>query len=192
MRTRGLTLGFAAVLFAGCTPDQPAPPTTSFEARIPLFAKEADANFNSHLDGDQEVPARPSLGQGEVILRVSDDGLSVGYKLIATNLDNVFMAHIHMAAAGVNGPIVVWLFPSTTPNVTGPLGAGRFTGVLAEGTFTAANLTGPLAGHPLSDLLAAIRAGGTYANVHTNDGVDGTNTGPGDFPGGEIRAQIVH
>jgi hypothetical protein len=27
-------------------------------------------------------------------------------------------------------------------------------------------------------------------NVHTNDGIDPTNTGAGDFPGGEIRGQI--
>jgi hypothetical protein len=26
--------------------------------------------------------------------------------------------------------------------------------------------------------------------VHTNDGVPPINTGPGDFPGGEIRGQI--
>jgi hypothetical protein len=26
--------------------------------------------------------------------------------------------------------------------------------------------------------------------VHTNDGVPPTDTGPGDFPGGEIRGQI--
>src|SRR2546427_49150 len=53
-----------------------------------------------------------------------------------------------------------------------------------------AHLIGPLAGHPFSDLIAAMSAGGTYVNVHTNDGVDGINTGPGDFPGGEIRGQI--
>jgi hypothetical protein len=28
--------------------------------------------------------------------------------------------------------------------------------------------------------------------VHTNDGTDGVNTGPGDFPGGEIRGQLDH
>jgi hypothetical protein len=33
-------------------------------------------------------------------------------------------------------------------------------------------------------------AGETYVNVHTNDGVDPTNTGPGDIPGGEIRGQV--
>ena len=29
-----------------------------------------------------------------------------------------------------------------------------------------------------------------YVNVHTNDNVAPPNTGPGDFPGGEIRGQI--
>jgi hypothetical protein len=74
--------------------------------------------------------------------------------------------------------------------VPGALGSGRHDGVLAEGTITAANLVGALAGHPLSDLLAAIADGRTYVNVHTNDGVDGVNTGPGDFPGGEVRGQL--
>jgi hypothetical protein len=35
-----------------------------------------------------------------------------------------------------------------------------------------------------------MEAGNTDVNVHTHDGVDPTNTGPGDFPAGEIRGQI--
>jgi hypothetical protein len=31
--------------------------------------------------------------------------------------------------------------------------------------------------------------GNTYTNVHTDDGIPPVNTGPGDFPGGEIRGQ---
>jgi hypothetical protein len=99
--------------------------------------------------------------------------------------------HIHTAPAGSNGPIVVWLYPSTAV-APGPLGQGRIDGVIAQGTFTAANLVGPLAGHPLSDLLAVIRSGGAYVNAHTNDGVAPGNSGPGDFPGGEIRGQLDH
>ena len=38
----------------------------------------------------------------------------------------------------------------------------------------------------------AIDAGSVYVNVHTNDFVDPPNTGPGDFPGGEIRGQLQH
>jgi hypothetical protein len=165
-------------------------PVSPREISIPLFDRMGgEDNLGVHLNGDGEVPARPSLGQGQGIFRISDDGQSVEYKLIASNIDNVFMAHIHLAPAGVNGPIVEWLFPSTAPT-PGPNGAGRFSGVLATGTFTAANLVGPLAGHPLSDLLSAMRNDSAYVNVHTNDGIDPTNTGAGDFPGGEIRGQL--
>jgi hypothetical protein len=148
-----------------------------------------NGNVNTHLKGRFEVPLRNTDAQGEAIFRISDDGSSVDYKLIASNIDNAFMAHIHMGSSTVAGPIVVWLYPSTAP-VPGPLGSGRHDGVLAEGTFTAANLVGPLAGHPLSDLIAAMQSGDAYVNVHTNDGQGATNTGPGDFPGGEIRGQL--
>jgi hypothetical protein len=151
-------------------------------------------NFNTHLSGDQEVMplgiVNNSLAQGQANFKLSADGTKLHYKLIAANIDNAFMAHIHMGPAGANGPIVVWLFPSTTPGAPGPLGAGRMDGVLAEGTITAANLTGPLAGHPFGELIDAIRAGNAYVNVHTNGGVAPTNTGAGDFPGGEIRGQL--
>ena len=153
-----------------------------------------DSNFGTHLKGKYEVPLRATDAQGQATFRVADDGQSIDYKLIASNIDNAFMAHIHLVTAAgdpttQNGGIVAWLYPGTAP-VPGPLGSGRHDGVLAEGTITAANLVGALAGHPLSDLLAAIADGRTYVNVHTNDGVDGTNTGPGDFPGGEIRGQL--
>ena len=185
--TRTFSLGAAVVFVAACTSDRPAP--TGAEIRAPLFARSPASNLGTHLDGPDENPPNASLAQGQAIFRVSDDGSSVEYKLIAANIDNAFMAHIHLAAAGVNGPIVVWLFPSTAP-VPGPAGAGRFDGVLAQGTFTAANLVGPLLGHPLSEVLAAMRSGGAYVNVHTNDGIPPANTGPGDLPGGEIRGQL--
>ncbi len=151
-------------------------------------------NFGTHLSADQEVMplgiVNNSLAQGQALFKLSPDGTELHYKLIAANINNAFMAHIHKGPVGVNAPIVVWLFPSTTPGVTGPLGAGRMDGVLAEGTITAANLVGPLAGHPFSELIDAIRAGDAYVNIHTNDGIAPPNTGPGDFPGGEIRGQL--
>jgi hypothetical protein len=148
-----------------------------------------NANWSEHLNGSQEVPARATQAQGQAIFHLSPDGGSLQYKLIGSNIDNAFMAHIHMAAPGVNGPIVVWLYPSTTP-APGPVGSGRHDGILAQGAITGADLVGPLAGHPLSDLVDALNGGNAYVNVHTNDGVDGVNTGPGDFPGGEIRADV--
>ena len=151
-------------------------------------------NWSVHATGAQEVPPHETQGQAQAIFHLSPDGNSLDYKLIAANIENVFMAHIHMVptgpAPGVNGPIVVWLYPSTAVGVQAPLGGGRIQGVVAQGTITADNLTGPLAGHSLEDLLAAMRNGQAYVNLHTNDGVGATNTGAGDFPGGEIRANI--
>jgi hypothetical protein len=112
------------------------------------------------------------------------DGSQIEYRLIVANIDNVVASHIHLGAAGTNGGVVAFLFGAVAP------GGGPSNGVLATGTITAANLVGDLAGQPLSALLDAMQAGNTYVNVHTNDGIDPTNTGPGDFPGGEIRAQI--
>ncbi len=42
----------------------------------------------------------------------------------------------------------------------------------------------------LDAVIAAMESGNAYVNVHTNDGVNPPNTGPGDFPGGEIRGQL--
>ncbi len=159
-------------------------PLTETNGVSSLAKPAATLNFVAHCKGEEEVPARDTNAQGQAIFHLSQDETAIDYKLIVANIENVVASHIHVAAAGVNGPIVAFLagpFPS---------GGGRIDGVLAEGTITAANLVGPLAGHPLSDLISAMRAGNTYANVHTNDGVGSINTGPGDFPGGEVRGQI--
>lgn len=73
----------------------------------------------------------------------------------------------------MNGPIVAFLAGPFAP------GGGRHDGILGEGTITAANLTGPLAGMPLAVLVAAMRVGGTYANVHANGGAARGNAGRG-------------
>jgi hypothetical protein len=99
------------------------------------------------------------------------------------------MAHIHQGPRGTAGPIVVWLYPSTAPGVQAPKGRDRIDGVIAQGTITAADPTGPLAGQPLSALVDLLRSG-AYTNVHTDDGDLVLNEGPGDFPAGEIRGQI--
>jgi hypothetical protein len=149
-----------------------------------------NGNFSTHLKGRYEAPImRDTDAQGQATFKLSDDGQSMEYKLIASNIDNVIMAHIHIGPATGSGPIAVWLYPGTAPPQA-PNGAGRHDGVLVEGTFTAANFTGPLAGLPMSALLAAIASENAYVNIHTNDGVGATNTGPGDFPGGEVRGQL--
>jgi len=182
----GVVLGAAAAV-ASCEPAVPTEqsrPTALVASQSAAPDVPAPLNFVAHLTGASEVPARETPAVGEVKFQLSPDGTRLEYRLISSNIHNVIASHIHLAPAGVNGSITVFLFGSVPP------GGGRSDGVLAHGTITAANLIGPLAGHPFSDLIAAVTAGGTYVNVHTNDGADGTNTGPGDFPGGEIRGQI--
>ncbi len=143
-------------------------------------------SFVAVLSGDEEVPPVPTRARGVALFEVAPDGTAIHYKLIVANIYNPFMAHIHLGPRGVNGPVVVSLFGPVPP------GGGRFDGVLAEGTITAAHLVGPLAGKSLQDLLKAMASGNAYVNVHTNDGVPPPNTGPGDMASGEIRGQIDH
>jgi len=167
----------------------------------------ADFNLGTHMTGAEEVftPTPPSTAtpadsraQGEAIFRVNlnDDGTvsSVDFRLIASNIDNVIMSHIHCGPAGANGPIRMWLYPVIGPTgAPGPNGAGPQNGVLASGSFNPTGVVCPASAVGTNmPLLDAMRAGLTYVNVHTNDGVDGVNTGPGDFPGGEIRGQLDH
>jgi CHRD domain len=148
-----------------------------------------NSNWSTHANGSMEVPARDTTAQGQAVFNLSKDGTQLDYKVIASNIENVFQAHIHLGTPGVNGGIVVWLYPSTAP-MAGPPGGGRTDGILAEGTITSANLVNALADQPLSALVAALDEGRAYVNVHTNDGVGDINTGPGDFPGGEIRGDV--
>ena len=194
----------AVVAIVACSSEQTVP--TEFETSAPLYAKggNADINMGTHLSGDEEVLAstpHPSVSeaQGQAIFRI--DGTVVQFRLIASNISNVIMAHIHCDVPGANGPIAQWLFPQTTggPQLTNP-GIVEQNGVLATGTFNAAGVNCPTdtaaggSANPANgvSLLTAMRNGWTYVNVHTNDGVSPTNTGPGDFPGGEIRGQIDH
>ena len=141
-------------------------------------------NYSAQLTGREEVPLRETNATGHVTFKLSKDGLSLAYKIVVANIENVTAAHIHLGARGMNGPVVATLYGPVSP------GGGRKSGVLAEGTITSAVLSGDFAGHPLVDLVMAMNAGNTYVNVHTDDGAGDPDTRSGDFPNGEIRGQI--
>ena len=170
----------------------PAPMAVALALALATSVVASQAkNFVTPLSGAAEVPIRDTHARGAAIFQLSADGTEMSYRLIASNIDNVIMAHIHLQNPGQQtGGIVVWLAPSTTPGVTLAPGGGRHNGVLATGTFTDDDLVGVLADGTLSDLLDAIAEGIAYVNVHTNDGVAPADTGPGDFPAGEIRGQL--
>jgi hypothetical protein len=150
-------------------------------------AKAQDAPFSAKLTGASQLPEpTTSKATGELKLVVSADGKKVSYTLSVENIRNPSGSDMHLGPDNANGPSVVKLFPvrgATTKK-------GDFSGVLAEGTITAGDLTGPMLGSPLADLIEQIRDGNTYVNIHTDDGTPPANTGPGDYQLGEIRGQI--
>ena len=143
----------------------------------------AGDNFVATLSGGQEVPARDTQARGVATFKLREDGAALAFKLNVANIDNVFAAHIHCGAVGVNGPVGVTLF-------MGAPAGDRVNGTLAEGMITAPDPGNGCGWVDLAAVVAAMGSGVTYVNVHTNDGVEPPNTGPGDFPGGEIRGQV--
>ena len=118
-----------------------------------------------------------SAATGDTTLKIRTDGSEASYVLNVSGIENVTMAHIHISnePGGIGAP-AVWLYPAAPPAMLIP---GAFTGTLGEGTFTAANFIGPLAGRTLDDLAAAIEENRAYVNVHTQQ-----------VPAGEIRGQL--
>jgi CHRD domain len=181
-----LILAFAAVL-AGCgsssttTTAGPATtlaPTTTTVAGGPATTGPSGATpakITIPLTGDESVPAVTTSASGTAIIMIEagPTGFNISYEIDVTNIVDVTAAHIHLGAKGANGPVIVPLF-------TGPQKPGSFTGVLAQGTITEADLTGPMAGKTFQDLAASVLGGQTYVNVHTVKN-----------PNGEIRGQIV-
>ena len=138
------------------------------------------------LTGYEEVPVVSTVASGEFAGLISRDDQSIEYQLTYTGLQGtVTQAHIHVAQPSVNGSIVIWLCetatnpgPAGTPTCTP--GSGIFTGTItAENVVAGATASQQLAAGELAEVIAAMRAGAVYVNVHTNLS-----------PGGEIRGQI--
>ncbi len=140
---------------------------------------ESQRNFTAHLQGSNEILPVDSRGQGQVMFKLDKAGETMRYKLIVANIEGVTQAHIHCGSAEVNGPVVVFLF--------GPdAGEGEVNGVLAQGTITATEVIArpdsemcPGGIADFDELIAKMRSGDAYVNVHTV-----TN------PPGEIRGQL--
>ncbi|HEY7055334.1 MAG TPA: CHRD domain-containing protein [Vicinamibacterales bacterium] len=136
-----------------------------------------ERRFRAALKGRNEVPLTLSAARGSLTLRVNDDDSSVHFVLEYSGIQTtVLFAHIHVGQPDVNGGVTVFFCG----------GGGRpacpQSGTV-EGDFTAADVIGlptqQLEANNLEKVLKAIRAGKTYANVHSMTSM-----------GGEIRGQI--
>jgi hypothetical protein len=128
-------------------------------------AQGGSSAFRATMNGKND--GTNSKGKGTGTFKISSTGKSIHYTLKASGLTGaVQAAHIHLGKAGKNGPVIVAICPGpcSLPK-TGTLTAKNFVKATGVANFAAA--------------IKAIRAGGTYANVHTKK-----------FPAGEIRGQL--
>jgi hypothetical protein len=145
--------------------------------------------IQADLIGFQEVPAVSTVATGEFRARINHDD-SIDYELSFQGLQGtVQQSHIHVAQRSVNGSIVIWLCQTvTTPAPASVAGltpfcpqSGTVTGhITAANVIAASTVSQQLTAGELAAVIAAIRAGVAYANVHTTPL----------SPGGEIRGQI--
>jgi hypothetical protein len=135
------------------------------------------------LDADQEVPLRTTDASGHAIFRLKDE-IHLDFTLNVFNIKNIVAAHIHCAPAGENGPVGVTLYGPAPP------GDGFVDIFVFQGAITAPDTENGCGWADLAAVVAAMRSGNAYVNVHTDDGVDPADTGAGDFQSGELRGQI--
>jgi hypothetical protein len=130
--------------------------------------------------GYAENPDISTTAAGSFEAKLADDGDSLHYVLSYSGLEgNVLQAHVHFGKTAINGGISFFLCSNL--NVATDDDCPQAGTV--EGDIDSADVLGP-AGQGievgnLAEIVAAMRAGHAYANVHTTK-----------WPTGEIRAQL--
>jgi hypothetical protein len=135
------------------------------------------ARLAAQLTGFQEVPALNSPGSANFSATASAGKIS--FELQYAHLTGAALfAHIHVGQRGVSGGVAAFLCGGGGKPACPTGTSGKVTGVI-----TAADVVGPTTqGFTAGDLAAlerAIKAGVTYANIHTPS-----------YPAGEIRGQV--
>jgi hypothetical protein len=157
------------------------------------FGEQGARRFREFLNGYKEATAPVSTtGTGTFKATISRDETQIDYELTFQDLEgDVRQAHIHIGHPQGSGGIVLWLCDSATnpsPSAMTPectvddpmnLRAGKVTGTLTAVDVQAQTGNGIAGPAEWAEVLGLIRAGLTYANVHSTK-----------FPPGEIRSQI--
>lgn len=155
---------------------------------LPAFADDdddGDDQFAARLQSFQEVPSISSTASGRFRATIDEDAGTISYRLSFTGLQgDIRQSHIHFGQHSVNGAITVFLCQTATnPDPTGLAPqcpqSGTVTGLIQAANMVPAAAGQGLAPGDFAELIAAIRGGVAYVNVHSST-----------FPGGEIRGQL--
>ena len=159
--------------------------------------------FRAKLVGLSEVPSVSTESEGQFYAVANAAGTAFTYWLSYSGLEfDASQSHIHFGQHHVNGGISVWLCQGT---VRAPASVAaqtpecekRATTTPITGTIDASDVIGPagqgISANEFAELLAAMRGGAAYANVHSGVAGNPNATPPVPnvgFPGGEIRGHI--
>ena len=140
--------------------------------------------FKAQLEGfDLNGAPVATAATGQARVEVVDDGSALAFRINVENLDNLLMAHIHVANGPVmltefSGPPVYWFNGGPPP---GDTLAETVNGRIAQGyIFTASQLDSPRPDVTnVEQLIEAIKQGRASVIVHSSD-----------FPDGELRGTL--
>jgi hypothetical protein len=149
------------------------------------LASAAGGSFTmkARLTGFEETPQAISTpGRGTFSANVNGDG-SMTYTLTFSDVPTaVTQSHIHFGQRATSGGVSIFLCSNLGNGPAGTPACPSAGGTVSR-TVTAADVVGPaaqgIAPGEWNEIIAAIRAGYAYANVHSVA-----------FPAGEIRGQI--
>jgi hypothetical protein len=147
--------------------------------------------FRARLSTFREVGPKATGATGTFLVELNEAGDALNWEFSWDGLTGPpLFAHIHFAMTAVNGPVMTFLCggPNGNPDVPAKPACPQTTSGSISGKTTAQDILkldapGPndvgVKLHDFDALVAAIRAGDAYGNMHTPR-----------FPGGEIRGQL--
>ena len=141
-------------------------------------------NFRLRLRGLDEVPVISTTGSGTFRAKINEDETEIAWRLTFANLEGtVQQSHIHFGPPNNTGGISTFLCSNLGNGPAGTQLCPLTNPATVEGVADAADVIGP-AGQgiepgALAEIIAAIRDGKAYVNVHSTK-----------WPAGEIRQQF--
>jgi hypothetical protein len=143
------------------------------------------------LVGYSEVPSVSTPARGFFRAVIDEEAGTITYRMSYEGIGAVAQSHLHVGQHHTNGGIAVFLCtnlgnnpPNTAvqacPTVQPAEISGVITAAEVTGTAGAGIPTQQLAAGEFGELVAAIRAGAVYVNIHSTPS-----------PGGEIRGQLL-
>lgn len=147
--------------------------------------RDRDGKFvaRAELVGFQEVPALSTTAHGRFRAVVDTQANTITFKLTYDALEGtITQAHVHFGQMSVNGGVSFFLCSNLG---NGPAGTQACPAPPAEvtGVIDASLVVGPtgqgIEAGAFAEIVAAIKEGTAYANVHSTK-----------WPGGEIRGQL--